>query len=385
MLDFQRLIAEINLDAIGNNVKEIKTKLKPETKLMAIVKADAYGHGALEISKVCLYNGADWLGIATCDEGISLRENNIFVPILILGYTVENQLESVVKYDLTQAVYSLEIAELLSKKAVRLGKTAKVHIKIDTGMGRIGFKPTAEALEDIEKIFHLPNIEVTGIFTHFATADEKDKSFTMEQYKKFRFVTDALNAKGHTDIIRHCGNSGAILDMPQLQLDMVRAGIILYGMWPSNQVNRDIKLIPAMSLKTHISFVKNVDENTSIGYGRKYYTSAPSKIATIPIGYADGYLRAFSNKAKVIVNNQYANVVGNVCMDQTMIDVSHIPNVKIGDTVVVMGQENNLQITADSLADIGNTINYEIVCSVGKRVPRVYTKNGQPFKITTAV
>lgn len=385
MLECQRLIAEINLDAIKNNVTEIKNTLNPKTKLMAIVKADAYGHGALEISKICLENGADWLGIATCDEGISLRKSNISVPMLILGYTVEEQLESVIEYDLTQTVYSFEMAELLSKTALKMGKSAKVHIKIDTGMGRIGFQPTADDLNEIEKIFNLPNVEVTGIFTHFATADEADKSFTMEQYKKFRFVTDALNQKGHTDLIRHCGNSGAILDLPQVQLDMVRAGIILYGLLPSNQVSKSLNLMPAMSIKTHISFVKNVGENTSIGYGRKFYTSAPSKIATIPIGYADGYLRAFSNKAKVIVNNQYANVVGNVCMDQTMIDVSHISDIKMGDPVIIMGQANNLEVSADMLAEIGNTINYEIVCSVSKRVPRVYIKNGQELKITTAL
>ncbi len=385
MPELQRLVAEIDLDAIGNNVREIRKKIEPQTKMLAVVKADAYGHGALEVSKVCLYNGADWLGIATCDEGVSLRKNNIFVPILILGYTVESQLDTVIKYDLTQTVYSAEMAQQVSQAAVKLNKTAKVHIKIDTGMGRIGFMPTLSSLDEIEKIFSLPNIEVTGIFTHFATADETDKTFTHEQYKRFRFVTDALYEKGHTNLIRHCANSGAILDMPELQMDMVRAGIILYGLLPSGEVSKDINLKPAMSLKTQISYVKEVEAGVSIGYGRKYYTDKPSKIATIPIGYADGYSRNFSNKARVIVNGCYANVVGNVCMDQTMIDVSHIENVKMGDCVIVMGTCGDLCVSAEELAGLNTTINYEILCNVGKRVPRVYVKNNRVLKVVQLV
>ena len=382
MLEYQRLMAEIDLDAIENNVKQIKAQLKPETKLLAVVKADGYGHGAVEVSKICLFNGADWLGIATCEEGEALRQANIPVPILILGYTLESRFETVIENKLTQAVYTYEMAQKLSETAVKMGKTAYIHIKIDTGMGRIGFLPCEESLETIDKIFKLPNVEITGIFTHFSTADETDKTFTKTQFERFLYMTEALEKMGHTGLIRHCANSGAIIDMPELQLDMVRAGIILYGMLPSTEVGDKLKLKPAMSLKTHISYVKNVPADTPIGYGRTYYTDKPSKIATAPIGYADGYSRAFSNKAKVIVNGEYANVVGNVCMDQIMLDVTHIKDIKQGDEVTVMGSSGDKTISAEELAGISNTINYEIVCNVGKRVPRVYIRGGKVLKLT---
>lgn len=381
MLEYQRLMAQIDLDAIEHNVKEIKKRIDPKTKLLAVVKADGYGHGAVEISKICLFNGADWLGIATCEEGEALRQANIPVPILILGYTLESRFETVIENELTQAVYSFEMAEKLSQTAVRMGKTAYIHIKIDTGMGRIGFLPCEESLKTIDRIFGLPNVKITGIFTHFSTADEKDKSFTNTQFERFLYMTDGLEKMGHTGLIRHCANSGAIIDMPKLQLDMVRAGIILYGMMPSGDVG-EMDLRPAMSLKTHISYVKNVPEGTPIGYGRTYYTDKPSKIATVPIGYADGYSRAFSNKARVIVNGEYANVVGNVCMDQMMLDVTHIKEIKQGDEVTVMGSCGGKTITAEELGALSDTINYEIVCNVGKRVPRVYIRGGKVLKLT---
>lgn len=380
MYEYHRLLAEINLDAIGNNIREIRKLIKEKTQLLAVVKADAYGHGAEEVAKVCLYNGADQLAVATCNEGVQVRQWSIQVPVLILGNTVEGQLETVINNNLTQAVFRYETAKKMSDMAVKLNKTALIHIKIDTGMSRIGFLPNDEALDEIEKIFALPNLKVTGVFTHFATADEKDKTFTMVQYKRFRFITDALNAKGHTDFIRHCANSGAILDMPELQLDMVRAGIIIYGMYPSTQVTHPINLIPAMSLKSQISYVKYLEENVSIGYGRTYFTTQRTKVATIPIGYADGYSRAFSNKARVIINGHYAPIIGNVCMDQMMVDVTNIPDAKDGDSVIIMGSDGKNTVSAEELANIASTINYEIVCDVGKRVPRVYVKNGEVIK-----
>lgn len=377
MYEYHRLLAEINLDAIGNNIRAIKSRIKAETQLLAVVKADAYGHGAEEVAKVCLYNGADQLAVATCDEGIQIRQWSIQVPVLILGNTVVGQLETVVNHSLTQAIFRYETAKLMSDIAVKLNKTALVHIKIDTGMSRIGFLPTDESIAEIEKIFALPNLKVTGIFTHFATADEKDKTFTNVQYRRFRFITDNLHDKGYTGFIRHCANSGAIIDMPELQLDMVRAGIIIYGMYPSSEVSHPINLIPAMSLKSQISYVKFLEENVSVGYGRTYFTTHKTKVATVPIGYADGYSRSFSNKARVIVNGHYAPVIGNVCMDQMMIDVSEIPDVKESDSVIIMGSDGKNTVSAEELADIAGTINYEIVCNVGKRVPRVYIKNGE--------
>lgn len=377
MQDSYRLVAEIDLDAIGSNIRQIRTRIEPKTQLLAIVKADAYGHGALEVAKVCLYNGANQLAVATCDEGAALRESSIQVPILILGNTVDSQLELLIKNRLTQEICSYESAVRLSEAAQRLGMQALCHIKIDTGMGRIGFEPTEQSLEEIDRVFSLPNLVVTGVFTHFATADEKDKSFTQEQYRRFRYMTDSMEQRGHKGLIRHCANSGAILDLPEYQLDMVRAGIIIYGLFPSREVSTDIKLTPAMSLKTQVSYLKEVAEGTSIGYGRTYIAKRQTRVATIPIGYADGYSRHFSNKGRVIINGQYAPIIGNVCMDQAMVDVTDIKGVRLGSTVTVMGRDGDSVISAEELADIQGTINYEVVCNVGKRVPRAYFKNNE--------
>lgn len=376
MQNYYRVKAEINLDAIADNIIEIRKKIEPQTKLLAVVKADAYGHGAVEVSKVCLYNGADWLGVATCDEAVELRNAGIQVPVLILSKTVEAQLEQVAANNITQTVYSYKMAEQLSNAAKKMNKRAQVHIKIDTGMSRIGFLPTEESLDIIDRIFELDNIDVTGVFTHFSTADEESKEFTAVQYKRFRFMTDSIEKRGHKGLIRHCANSAAIIDMPEYQLDMVRSGIITYGMFPSDYVSKSIALKPAMSIKSQIIHIKTLEENVGIGYGRTYFTKKATKIATVPIGYADGYSRLLSNKARVIVNGQYANVIGNVCMDQLMIDVTDI-ECNIGDDVVLMGKSKNAEVSAEELAAIEGTINYEIVCDIGKRVPRVYIRNNE--------
>ena len=242
MAEYQRVVAEINLDNIANNVKEVRKKVGDDIKILAVVKADAYGHGAVEVSKVALYSGEDWLGVATCDEGVQLRKHSIFVPVLLLGYTPDARVDEVILNGLTQTIFSFEMAEEFSKAGVKLGKTVDVHIKIDTGMGRIGFLPSEENIETIYKISKLPNINVTGIYTHFATADEKDKSFTFEQYKKFTYMTENVEAKLGKKILKHASNSGAIIDLPELRLDMVREGIILYGLFPSSEVNRNINI-----------------------------------------------------------------------------------------------------------------------------------------------
>lgn len=380
MLEYQRCVAEINLDAIGHNIREIKARLNEGTRLLAVVKADGYGHGATETAQVCLYNGADELAVATLDEGLALRSNNIFVPVLILGYTVESRLEDAVTNNLTQTVFSYELAKQLSDTAVRLGRTALAHISVDTGMSRIGFLPCEESLDEIDRIFELPNLEITGVFTHFSTADEADKSFTYTQFERFKYMTDGIEARGHKNLIRHCANSASIIDLPDMQLDMVRAGIIIYGMLPSGDVGTDIDLIPAMSIKTHISYVKELPAGIGVGYGRKYYTDKLTKIATVPIGYADGYSRRLSNKARMLVNGEYANVIGNVCMDQLMLDVTHIKDVKMGDEVTVLGVCGDKAVSAEELGSLMGTINYEVVCCIGKRVPRVYIKNNAVLK-----
>lgn len=381
MTDYQRVTAEIDLDAVAYNIKNIRKKVKKETMIMGVVKADAYGHGAVEVSKVLLYNGADWLGVAMIDEAVQLRKNNIMVPILILGYTPEAEIEDVVRYDIIQTVFSYEMAKMVSDAAVKLGKTAKIHIKVDTGMGRIGFIPEENIGDEVLKISKLPNIEINGIFTHFSTSDEKDKTFTKLQYDRFKYAIDEIEKKGIKLAVKHCANSAAIMDFDDLGFNMVRAGIILYGMYPSDEVIKEnLSLKPVMSIKTHISYVKKVSKNIPVSYGRTYYTDKESVIATVPVGYADGYIRKMQNGGRVIVNGHYANIVGRVCMDQFMIDITDIPNVSSGDEVILMGSDGKLSITAEEIAHVLDTINYEVVCMIGKRVPREYIKNNEIIK-----
>lgn len=381
MTDYQRVTAEIDLDAVAYNIKNIRKKVKKETMIMGVVKADAYGHGAVEVSKVLLYNGADWLGVAMIDEAVQLRKNNIMVPILILGYTPEAEIEDVVRYDIIQTVFSYEMAKMVSDAAVKLGKTAKIHIKVDTGMGRIGFIPEENIGDEVLKISKLPNIEINGIFTHFSTSDEKDKTFTKLQYDRFKYAIDEIEKKGIKLAVKHCANSAAIMDFDDLGFNMVRAGIILYGMYPSDEVIKEnLSLKPVMSIKTHISYVKKVGKNIPVSYGRTYYTDKESVIATVPVGYADGYIRKMQNGGRVIVNGHYANIVGRVCMDQFMIDITDVPDVSSGDEVILMGSDGKLSITAEEIAHVLDTINYEVVCMIGKRVPREYIKNNEIIK-----
>ncbi|MCC8098115.1 MAG: alanine racemase [Eubacterium sp.] len=379
MTEYQIEIAEISLHNKAYNIRNIKKKVG-DKKVLAVVKADAYGHGAVEAAKVCLFNGAEYLAAANCDEAMNLRDNNIMEPVLILGYTVSGNLRTVIENNITQTVFSKEMAEEISKEALKLGKTCKVHIKIDTGMGRLGFLPDEKSIEEIMYISSLPGLYTEGIFTHFAEADSADKNYTLLQAERFAYVCNALEKRG-LKLIRHCANSAACLDMlPELQYDMVRAGIILYGYYPSDEVSKSIDIKPVMSLKTHIGYVKPLSEGSSVSYGRTFTAKRDMMVATVPVGYADGYMRCFSNKARVIVNGCYAPIVGRICMDQFMIDVSGIPSVKMGDEVILLGEKDGLKVDADELARLGNTISYEILCAVGKRVPRVYIREGKPIR-----
>ncbi|MCC8014407.1 MAG: alanine racemase [Eubacterium sp.] len=378
MNEYQRVAAFINLDRLAANIRNIK-KAVGDKKVLAVVKADAYGHGAVEAAKVCLFNGAEYLAVANSDEGLSLRKNNIMEPVLILGYTVSGNLRAVIENDITQTVFSYEMAEEISQAAVSLGKVCRVHIKIDSGMGRLGFLPSEESIEEIIKISKMKGIFVEGIFTHFAEADSADKSYTELQAKRFKYMCGGLEERG-LKLLKHCANSAAILDMPELRLDMVRAGIILYGYYPSGEVKKTIEIKPVMSLKTHISYVKKLKAGSFISYGRTYAVKEDMTVATVPVGYADGYMRAFSNKASVIVKGKAAPVVGRICMDQFMIDISRIDGVEMGDEVILLGEDKGLSIDADKLAELGGTISYEILCAVGKRVPRVYIKDGKAIK-----
>ncbi|MDD4584033.1 MAG: alanine racemase [Eubacteriales bacterium] len=364
--------AEIDLNCIKHNITEIKNKVG-DREIVGIVKADGYGHGAVEVSRVLLENGATALGVATLSEAIALREAEIDCPIIMLGLTPWPYHSEIINYDITPVLASYNDTRVLSTLAVKAKKTVEILLAIDTGMGRIGFMPKKESINEITGICQLPNIKIKGIFTHFATADEKDKAYSNLQIKNFEKFKREMDNADIPISYRTMANSAAIMELPDSYYEAVRPGIILYGCYPSNQVDRSIiKLKPAMSLKANIVYIKRVPPGYSISYGRKFTAEQESLIATLPLGYADGYPRTLSGKGRVLINGKYAPLVGNICMDQCMADVTHIPNVRKYDEVVLIGTQGGKSITADEIAEKTDTINYEIVCRIGKRVPRVY-------------
>lgn len=374
--------AEIDLDSLAHNIKEVRRITNKEAIVTAVVKANAYGHGSIEAAKVFLENGANRLAVATLSEAVELRRAGIDTPILILGYTPDSQHKIAVENDIIEAIYTLESAEKLSQVAGNLNKKAKVHIKVDSGMGRIGFPPVDSSIDKIEKISKLPNLEIEGIFTHFAKADEVDKAYTGKQFKNYKWVIEKLKDKNIQIPIKHVSNSAATIDLPEYNLNMVRGGIMIYGLYPSDEVDKEkVSLKPAMTLKAKISHLKEVPEGTGISYGQIFVTKRKSKIATIPIGYADGFTRLLTSKAEVAIKGKRAPIVGKICMDQCMIDVTDIEDVKVGDEVVLFGDGTNGVPHIDEVAEKLGTINYEIVCMVGRRVPRVYIKDGKIIKI----
>ncbi len=387
MNNTQRAWAEIDLDSIAHNVREIKKRLKSNVRLMGVVKADAYGHGVMETAKTILENGADCLAVAFIDEAVQLRISGIEVPILILGNSAEESIDDLLEYDITPAVFTESFAVALSKRAAQLGKIAKIHIKIDTGMHRIGFLYSLDKSEcentvkKIIEISQLPNIEIEGIFSHLSTSDEEDTEYTYEQFGRFAELTERLAAEGLNIPIRHIANSAATARFPELQLDMVRAGVIMYGMYPSQCVDYNgLDLKPAMKFKTRVINVKSVDEGAAISYGRQYTAKSAQKIATIAVGYADGYSRVLSGTAEAIVDGVVVKQLGRICMDQCMIDVTSVNNINIGDEVTLFGESDGVNIPIENVADKMGTINYEIACIVGKRIPRIYIKDGKPTK-----
>ena len=376
MNQFYRVEADVNLDSIYNNLVNTKKIINKDTKLMAIIKADGYGHGAVAIVRA-VDDIVDAYGVSNIDEALEVR-NNTDKMILILGYTAVKQFKYVIKYDITQTIYSYEFAKELSNQAIKRGKVAKVHIKIDTGMGRIGFKPNEESIKEIKDVFSLEGIEVTGIFTHFAKADESDKTFANEQIKRFSDFVKKLEANGMTFATKHVSNSASIIDLPQVNFDMVRSGISTYGLYPSPEVdNSVITLEPAMEIKSCISFIKEVEAGVGISYGSTYITSRPTKIATIPVGYADGYPRNLSNKGCVLINGKRAPILGRVCMDQFMVDITDIDGVDYDNEVTLLGRDGDEFISVEELSELAGTFNYEFVCDIGKRVPRVFLRNGK--------
>ncbi len=377
-----RIWAEINLDSLENNIKEVRRITSKDAMVMAVVKADAYGHGAVECAKVFLKNGADKLAVACYNEALQLRNANIKAPIMILGASFEEELDGLIQNDITISLFSYDFAKKVSQAALKNEKTAKIHIKIDTGMSRIGYVTGVndeEIVEEIINISKLDNIELEGIFSHFSTADEKETDYTELQFERFINICNMLEQRGLIIPIRHIANSAGIMMYPQMHLDMVRAGIILYGFYPSEDVDKSrINLKKVMSVKSRITHIKEICDNRGVSYGKVYITNGKTKIATISVGYADGYTRMLGGNAKILVNDEPMDVIGRICMDQCMINVTNVNNINVGDEVTIFGPKT---VTADTLASWLGTINYEIVCMISKRIPRVFYENGRAVSV----
>jgi len=367
---------EIDMDTIAANARAIRNSIDKNVTIMGVVKANAYGHDAIEVAPLLLQNGVFSLGVARLDEGIALRINNITAPIFILGLTPRENMEALLLYNLSSAVCDIEDMGYLSQLAVKRNRVAKVHIKVDTGLGRIGIPPE-DALAFIRRVQKMRNIQIEGIFTHFAVADEPDKSYTEKQFREFILLLKSIDEAGIKIPIKHIANSAAVLDSPHMSLDMVRLGILLFGLYPSATVKRSIEVNTTLKFKSRIVHLKKVPAGRSISYGRTYTTTTDTIVATLPVGYADGYSRLLSNNAEVTVRGKTAPVIGRVCMDQTMIDVSHIPGIEAGDEVTLWGGQQIYEAATRM-----NTIVNEVVCMADKkRVPKLFIKNGMPFKI----
>ena len=376
------------MDAAIRNYHAIKNKIGENTKICCVVKADGYGHGAVELAKLYSELNCDYFAVSNLDEALELRDAGITEPILILGYTPANRCVDLSEHNISQAVYGLDYAKMLSDECVNAGVTCKIHIKCDTGMSRLGFMcqqfPRDEySIEEIKTACQLDNLISEGIFTHFAVADECEdgREYTKRQYEAFSYTVDTLKSQGVNFEITHCSNSGAILDYSEMKLDMVRAGIILYGFAPSGKLKDKLDLEPIMRLKTMVSYVKEIKKGTTVSYGRTFTADRDMKIATVPVGYADGYIRTFAKDGYMFIKGQKAKIIGRICMDQTMLDVTDIEGVEIGNVCVLFGNGKGGEPTAYDVAKWGNTINYEIVCLVSKRVPRLYRRDGVTVEV----
>ena len=377
MTEHNRVCAEIDLDAIAYNMEQMKKRIGDHARLIAVVKADGYGHGAVPVAKMFEACSYVWgYAVACLEEATELREQGICKPILVLGCVFPDQFEEMIRYDVRPAVYMESMAELISQEAVRQGKDAFIHIKIDTGMGRIGFPVTEESADAVERISRLPGIRIEGMFTHFAKADERDKTYTFLQHDRFMRMKELVEKRQVPVRYFDCDNSAGIIDFPDMKHDLARAGIAMYGMYPSDEVDQKaVDLRPALSLVSHVSFVKEVEAGTPISYGGTFVSDRPMRVATIPVGYGDGYPRSLSNKGYVLIHGKRARILGRVCMDQFMADVTDIPETAFMDRAVLVGRDGDEEITVDELADLSGRFNYEFVCCLGKRIPRIYKKS----------
>ncbi len=382
-LDYlNRVYLKIDLDQICENIRNVIRKVGKDTKVMPVVKADAYGHGAIEVSKALSEIGTYGFAVATVGEALALRRAGITKPLLILDFVFPNQFETIIRNDIMLTIFQYSIAEKLDAAAAQMGTTAHIHLKIDTGMGRIGYIPDEKSIEEIKRISELPNIEIDGIFTHFACADQADKTSMNSQLALFKNFVRKLEDLGINIPIKHVCNSAAIIDMHDDFLNMVRSGIITYGLYPSEEVNKEsLDVKPAMELHSVVINVKTINKGDTVSYGSTYVAEKPTVIATIPVGYADGYPRQLSNKGSVLIHGKRAKIVGRVCMDQFMVDVTDIPDIMIGDNVTLVGKDGDDFITCEEIGEISGRFNYEFLCCITRRVPRVYIRNGRTRKI----
>ncbi|GEN36247.1 alanine racemase [Aneurinibacillus danicus] len=378
--------AEIDLDAIGENIRTFRKHIPAETKIMAVVKADGYGHGAYQIAQKALAEGAEWLGVALLDEALELRSQGITAPILVLSSFPSRGIEPAIRHEVTMTVYQQDMLREVCRTAEKLHQKARIHVKVDTGMGRIGIRKEEELISFFELARTCPWIEIEGMFTHFATADEEDKTYTLEQYEIFQHLVDTLAKRGITIPLLYTNNSAAAMFYPERSRHMIRLGISLYGQYPSGYAKTtNIPLASAFQWKARVSHVKRVPAGTKVSYGATYEAPEEAIIATIPVGYADGYNRLLSNKGYVLIKGQRAKIAGRICMDQFMVDITHIPNVSVGEEAVLLGRQGGEEISVDEMADWLHTINYEVTCMVSKRVPRVYKENGRIVSVNNRI
>lgn len=388
----RRTWAEIDLDAAAHNFQVVRAAIKPGVKLCAVIKADAYGHGAVRMAKEYEALGADWFAVSNLEEALQLRLSGITTPILVLGYTPAEEAKSLAEHQISQCVYSLEYAQALSHYARAAGVTVRMHIKIDTGMSRLGFYfqeigRDAAAVEEVKTACGLPGLYPEGIFTHFAVSDggAQGDTFTMRQFGCFKEMLELLEQAGIHFDVRHCANSAAIFDYSLSHLDMVRAGIVIYGLAPSAELRAHPELRPCLALRSVVSHIKTIKPGATISYGRNYTAAAERRVATVPVGYADGYPRSLSPSggvsASVLIHGKRCPILGRICMDQLMADVTALQDVRVGDLVTLIGRDQNETVTAEELAALEGTINYEVVCGISKRVPRVYLRAGQTESI----
>lgn len=366
---------EVNIEALKNNIRNLKSCLSQGVSFMGVIKADAYGHGVEKVAQVLIEEGIERFAVVMVEEGIELREKGFNNPILVLGYVPEEDYLDVVEYNLTPAIYKYCQAEKLNELAEGMDKSVKGHMKIDTGMGRLGFMPNFESISEIEKIHLLSNINIEGIYTHLSTADEKNNPYAIEQLNKFKFILKQLENKNIDIPIKHMSNSAANINFKDMHFNMVRPGTSIYGLYPGPEmiINPTIELEPAMSIKSKIVHIKEIPKDSSVSYGRTFISKRPSLIGVIPMGYVDGVFRRLGNRGDVLVNGQRCPIIGNICMDQFMIDLTDLDKVELGDEVVILGKQGKERISAEEIGEIAGTISIEVVTRVGKRVPIIYT------------